>query len=317
MSFSTVLDTTIGLIFVYLVLSVFCTSINEAIASFFRLRARVLFKEIERIIGDKTVSDKFWQSGLMCSFSRSENAAPSPDAKQAPSYVCAKSFAAALLDSLRNIDTSQQADAAAQPEETPPSGQRSQTELQKLADKIDKNSILRDVLREFTSDAQQTEAKLKEDLAEWFDQVMERASGVYKRNMQFMSFVVALILVVCVNADTVKITKALWEDESLRAQVLVASERVVQEGKENIPTDIEALKKELPALPLGWGGSNTGGDCLGIVFKVFGLLLTTLALTLGAPFWFDLLSRFVKIRGAGTAITSSNNTQGPGDGTRS
>ncbi len=37
----------------------------------------------------------------------------------------------------------------------------------------------------------------------------------------------------------------------------------------------------------------------------FGWLITALALTLGAPFWFDLLSKLIRIRGAGTSTTLS------------
>lgn len=38
---------------------------------------------------------------------------------------------------------------------------------------------------------------------------------------------------------------------------------------------------------------------------IFGYLLSALAITLGAPFWFDLLSKLVNLRGTGRAISSS------------
>jgi hypothetical protein len=41
--------------------------------------------------------------------------------------------------------------------------------------------------------------------------------------------------------------------------------------------------------------SKAGGWAL----KVFGLLLSALAVSLGAPFWFDTLSKFMNVRGAG------------------
>ena len=36
-----------------------------------------------------------------------------------------------------------------------------------------------------------------------------------------------------------------------------------------------------------------------LIKKFAGWFMTGLALSLGAPFWFDLLSKFVNIRGAG------------------
>jgi hypothetical protein len=45
---------------------------------------------------------------------------------------------------------------------------------------------------------------------------------------------------------------------------------------------------------------RSGWDFSGwLLFKIFGLLISAFAVSLGAPFWFDLLSKFVNIRGAG------------------
>ena len=35
--------------------------------------------------------------------------------------------------------------------------------------------------------------------------------------------------------------------------------------------------------------------------KIFGLFLTAFAASLGAPFWFDVLNKFMSVRGAGKA----------------
>lgn len=42
-----------------------------------------------------------------------------------------------------------------------------------------------------------------------------------------------------------------------------------------------------------------------LFYKVIGLILTALALSLGAPFWFDLLKKFVNIRGVGRHSSTS------------
>jgi hypothetical protein len=67
-------------------------------------------------------------------------------------------------------------------------------------------------------------------------------------------------------------------------------------------------------IPLGWTATaNKGGvkrdDNLRDVFgswgsafaKLFGLLVTAFAASLGAPFWFDVLNRFMSVRSAGKA----------------
>jgi hypothetical protein len=43
-----------------------------------------------------------------------------------------------------------------------------------------------------------------------------------------------------------------------------------------------------------------------VISHLFGWLLSVAAVSLGAPFWFDTLSRFINIRGAGPAEKPKN-----------
>ena len=62
---------------------------------------------------------------------------------------------------------------------------------------------------------------------------------------------------------------------------------------------------ELSADPLGWVGATAQnaadprripGTAQGWLLKVFGILLTGLAISQGSPFWFDLLNKFIIVR---------------------
>jgi hypothetical protein len=64
-------------------------------------------------------------------------------------------------------------------------------------------------------------------------------------------------------------------------------------------------------LPVGWSrNANDPGyfrppelslDFAGwVLYKLFGLFISIFAVSLGAPFWFDMLSKFVNLRSAGT-----------------
>jgi hypothetical protein len=58
------------------------------------------------------------------------------------------------------------------------------------------------------------------------------------------------------------------------------------------------------ALPWLWAGDTH--DPLGLVHwfsRVIGLALTVLAVSLGAPFWFDVLNKFMVFRGTGKPPT--------------
>jgi hypothetical protein len=63
--------------------------------------------------------------------------------------------------------------------------------------------------------------------------------------------------------------------------------------------DLDVIEERLGdlSLPLGWRSSP--GSITAWASKIAGLLFTTIALSLGAPFWFDLLSRFVGVGSSG------------------
>jgi hypothetical protein len=73
----------------------------------------------------------------------------------------------------------------------------------------------------------------------------------------------------------------------------------VKELKSTI-TELNAL-----GLPLGWPDQGDRSGASWVLLKVMGLLLTAGAASLGAPFWFDVLNRFMSVRAAGKAPEES------------
>jgi hypothetical protein len=66
-------------------------------------------------------------------------------------------------------------------------------------------------------------------------------------------------------------------------------------------------------LPIGWEELNRPHGAAGWAIAIIGWLLTGVAITLGGPFWFDLLCKVSNLRAAGikpasvlTAATSGN-----------
>jgi hypothetical protein len=56
---------------------------------------------------------------------------------------------------------------------------------------------------------------------------------------------------------------------------------------------------------LGLGGAQT--DPFALIRTLVGWLITAFAVTLGAPFWFDLLKSFVNIRSSGRPPAAASN----------
>ncbi|RPH79952.1 MAG: hypothetical protein EHM80_06530 [Nitrospiraceae bacterium] len=65
-----------------------------------------------------------------------------------------------------------------------------------------------------------------------------------------------------------------------------------------------SAETEKLGLPIGWSRESKDPKALpsdvgGWALKIIGLLLTAIAVSLGAPFWFDVLNKLINIRSAG------------------
>jgi hypothetical protein len=152
----------------------------------------------------------------------------------------------------------------------------------------------------------------------WFEDVMDRVSGWYKRRTQVWTLIIATLLMVLLNADTIQIVRRLWNDPVLRSAVV--EEAKVRAQKPRPAISVEYPDKDDPTNPtvtqtdgdklteqeqavlgqiLGWQ-ENPKKDSLTVwLGRLLGWMLTILAISLGAPFWFDILNKFMNIRSTG------------------
>lgn len=286
MFLSATIETVIGLMLIYLVLSLFCTSLNEAIAGLLRLRGRVLFAELRRVIDDEEVGRSFWRSGLVHALSGNR---PGRDVTgaTAPSHIDTRIFVLALMQALRRTGTKGDAPGPTQrPDATP-------GEIVAMSG-AQPGSVLHDALLALAERSGQSTEAFEDELAQWFDQAMGRASGLYRRHMRLMSFVVAGVIVAAFGADTLAIIEVLWRDDTVRANFTDIAAALVAQETPPSPETLDTLLPEILPMTLGLPESICEGGCLAERF--LGSLMTALAMTLGAPFWFDLLSRVVRMR---------------------
>ncbi|MBD2461739.1 hypothetical protein H6G89_11815 [Oscillatoria sp. FACHB-1407] len=148
----------------------------------------------------------------------------------------------------------------------------------------------------------------------WFDRSMERASGVYKRNAKGVAFLIGFLLALVINADTFHIVDRLSTDAALRdalannADFVVAACPSQSTGGDNNAA-LECLRtgvsQSLP-LPIGWSEDNrsqqfpeNGSSVLKFLKGLPGWIVSGLAISMGASFWFDLLGKIINVRNAG------------------
>jgi hypothetical protein len=164
-------------------------------------------------------------------------------------------------------------------------------------------------------DTQKQLQQFKLEIETWFDRSMERASGVYKRNSRGIAILIGTAIAVVANADTINIINRLSKDSMLRSTVNVYAQQLVEKNPQTKLDNLESLKQvqknvdralDNVALPLGWSEPNRleineKKQVLWPTFitKIFGWILSGLAISMGAGFWFDLLNKLINIRNTG------------------
>lgn len=137
----------------------------------------------------------------------------------------------------------------------------------------------------------------------WYDGAMERVSGVYKRRVQLWLLSIAALVTLGLGADTFQMIATFATNPAARAEVLAQSGTAG--NLQNAPSETdELLVRRLGSLSIPFGYHDMpalgGADWwVWLGAKVPGLLITILAVSLGAPFWFDVLQKFTNIRAAG------------------
>ena len=298
-----VLDVAIGLAFVYLLLALICTTVMEWIAQIRKTRGKMLERSVQQLLNEEgsakaVITKAFFEHPLI-------QALRSP--KRPPSYIPGSLFAKALRDVLSRRQTEQ----AAAGQQVELSVGLKQT-LEALARK-DGPEVRVDALPD------------EKSLAEWYDQVMDRVSGAYKRTSRKWILGLAIGLTVIMNADTVKLAGNLWQNPTLRAYVVERAKARLEQGppletveytEPNSPKPTEPIAPDTSKSPnsvlaeeqsllgdlFGWSGEGAAlrrSTLSWLALHLLGWLVTALAVSLGAPFWFDLLNRLVNLRASG------------------
>jgi len=92
-----ILEVAIGMIFMWLVLSIATMSVQEWIASYLKWRSKDLETAIQRLLGDKTWAEQLYKHPLIAGLSKKVGTKPS--------YIPANKFALALLDIVQTAGT--------------------------------------------------------------------------------------------------------------------------------------------------------------------------------------------------------------------
>lgn len=170
--------------------------------------------------------------------------------------------------------------------------------------------------------------QFRREVENWFDRSMERSSGVYKRNAKLVALFIGSLVAVGVNADTMHIITRLSEDQVLRSTVIRAANQIAVEQSEltalclsqahpersqnqqcsQVLNNLDQAARNI-SLPIGWDESNRRQQWqeasrlghLRFFRYLLGWLVSGIALSMGASFWYEMLGKFINVRNTGQA----------------
>lgn len=194
-------------------------------------------------------------------------------------------------------------------------------------------------LEEYVGVGESKLAAARRNVERWFDDSMDRVSGVYKRYSKWIALLIGFVIALILNVDSIDLTLYLWREPAVRQALAVKAaafelpedqlETNPEEALQNFRNQFQGL-----SLPIGWGITRVQSPALyasgcqlfpnptqafgipvigshlcitppnsnnqaNFALKVLGIFLTALAARQGAPFWFDILKRVVNLRGTG------------------
>jgi hypothetical protein len=366
MSVSVVLGTVIGLVFVFALVSLFCSAVTESLSNFTEKRARYLLTGLRSMLDEETsnggVKANSGQEQLPATGAPSadelhemakdpaKTREASQDIKAAdrkvtpgnltlglfdhplirslqtrrvrpranggirnPQYIPPKIFAQALIDTLLPKTNSDDGEA----------GDRNvlkalDAAVSELPDRLPAKRSLQALLRQAEGNLAGFEASLEH----WYDAEMGRISGWYKRWSKLILAAVGLLIAIIANVDTIQIAHGLYVDEPVRQAVVAQATNGTQCQSETDPAkqrqcvDSQIALLNSRGLPIwypagcslgqwsklnacwNWSPSQTP-DGRRVLLKLLGWGLTAFAVSFGAPFWFDALSKLGQLRTAG------------------
>jgi hypothetical protein len=288
---SNVLDVAIGLCLVYLLLSTLCLALNELVAMVARSRAAYLEAGIRNLLRDDGLAKQIYGHPLIQGLYRDG---------RLPSYIPARAFATSLMNVLF-------------PQQSADAGLASlRARVAEMSDPAFDDHLKGALLAMIDRSEGKTE-RLRGEIEAWYNQAMDRVSGWYKRRTQWATLLASAALVVATNADTLQIVRQISTDPVKRAAlVAVAEDRVKSLPPPAVSAstagtyqaDVKLIAETYHqldglGLALGWSRVGVNGlphDSLGWLNKVLGWALSIFAVSLGAPFWFDILNRLVVVR---------------------
>jgi hypothetical protein len=268
---SPVIETAVGLVFVFAVFAAFVATATEAISRFIGLRGEYLLRGLRSLLdgtgdfelgwikdlvrrkhvgpddpeGPKPMVTQVMEHPMVASTGTPGVTVEDPgNAKLTrkerlalPSYVSGRVFAGAVVGILVP-------DA---------SGTTTLDQVRAGINQLEGQQRLKERLLFLVNQADGDLTRFRTALEQWYDDHMARVSGWYKRHVRGISFGLALVFAILFNLNAIEIGRTLYSDDAVRAQVVAQAEKSTPCTEGEGADCVAAIRQAASAgIPIGW-----------------------------------------------------------------
>ncbi|MBN2535713.1 MAG: hypothetical protein JXB88_22735 [Spirochaetales bacterium] len=313
-----ILDFILSLCFIFFLTSLLTSWIYELIAVWLKRRSVNLRDVLNCMIGGETGKNKnededkkidllerLYEHPLVKEHTKKGND---------PEYIPDKEFGFILLDIIKNMGESASGTGNGKKKKQK---EKKEIDIDFLEERVTaiKNPRVREKLILFLNAARTMDGDINKKIAfvqkrfeDWFSHMMKRASDLYKQYASIVMFFIGLGIAGILNIDSLQLVNSLWYDARLSETVSNAAARYIEDSlsektdKDKKDMDMYRELDAIKQIPVGWNTYTfpENGDCrdktLSIIFKIAGILISALAVSQGGPFWYDLLTKLIKLK---------------------
>lgn len=251
---------------------------------------------------------------------------------EGPSYIPPESFAISVLEVIQdqlpaayklNVQT-ETVNSFIEKINTLPFSQGTKQRIIEAAQRLDLKATRASLTgSQETTDGQPLQ-EIRKEIQSWYAKSIAPSSGVYKRNAKGLSLLIGILMAVVLNINTFNIVDAL-QNQQVRSAILNRAEQITQDqdliekciknqtdltptqAQDVCTSRAQTMSKQMvasaPSLQIGWQSGDIPKEIQQEVertkgFSLVGWIISAIAISMGAPFWFDIFSRVMNVRNA-------------------
>jgi hypothetical protein len=154
------------------------------------------------------------------------------------------------------------------------------------------------------------------DVAEWFDTVLDRTRDTFVLQTRVITAVAAVVLAAGLHVDSLYLLRQLASNDEARASLVQSAQPLLDQAarvQSSAAVEPEQARRQIAELSQRLSGTElvifvkNWGDA-----SLVGMAMTAVFLSLGAPFWFNLLRQLSSLRPSIARVVDPNPGQAGG-----